>query len=208
MPRYKITFAYEGTDFAGFQRQPHQRTVEGVLTKLINIMAKNPEPAIVVYGSGRTDAGVHALAQTAHFDFPFQLAATSLLKGLNSMCPLDIEIIAVAKVAADFQARYDVTGKRYLYRIAQGEFTNPFKRRYTAHWRFPLDVQKMQQAATDLLGRHDFSSFVAAGAKPGSRVRTIFFPQPFERIALMTRSICRFMAMVLCTTRCELWRRC
>lgn len=68
--RYKITMAYDGTDFYGFQRQPHKRTVEGTLTKIVNKMAKNPDPAIKVYGSGRTDAGVHALGQVAHFDFP------------------------------------------------------------------------------------------------------------------------------------------
>ena len=76
MRRYKITFAYDGTKFAGFQKQPKQRTVEGVLTKLVNRMAKNPTQEIGVYGSGRTDAGVHALAQVAHFDFPDATGAT------------------------------------------------------------------------------------------------------------------------------------
>ncbi|USS92982.1 tRNA pseudouridine(38-40) synthase TruA [Fructilactobacillus ixorae] len=175
--RYKITFAYDGTQFAGFQRQPHQRTVEGVLTKLVNRMAKQPDGTFGVYGSGRTDAGVHALAQVAHFDFPFPIPADKMLKGLNSMCPLDIQIKDVEIVSDTFHARYDVTGKKYLYRLALGPFTDPFKRFYTAHWRFPLDFNRMETAIQDLVGTHNFASFVAAGAKPGSRIRTIFSTQ-------------------------------
>ncbi|NDR76904.1 tRNA pseudouridine(38-40) synthase TruA [Fructilactobacillus sanfranciscensis] len=174
MRRYKITFAYDGTKFAGFQKQPKQRTVEGVLTKLVNRMAKNPTQEIGVYGSGRTDAGVHALAQVAHFDFPFDIPAENMLKGLNSMCPLDIEILKVKIAEPNFHARYDVTGKKYLYKISLGQFTDPFKRFYTAHWRFPMDFEKMEIAIQDFVGKHDFSSFVASGAKPGSRVRTVF----------------------------------
>ncbi|WP_413627007.1 tRNA pseudouridine(38-40) synthase TruA [Fructilactobacillus vespulae] len=174
MRRYKITFAYDGTNFAGFQKQPHQRTVEGVLTKIVNQMAKNPEVELAIFGSGRTDAGVHALAQVAHFDFPFEIPAENMLRGMNSMCPLDIQIKKVEIAASDFHARYDVTGKKYQYKIAQGRFTDPFKRFYTAHWRFPMDFSLMNQAIQDFVGKHDFSSFVASGAKPGSRVRTVF----------------------------------
>ncbi|ANZ57953.1 tRNA pseudouridine(38-40) synthase TruA [Fructilactobacillus lindneri] len=172
--RYKITFAYDGTKFAGFQKQPQQRTIEGVLTRVVNKMAKRADGEISVYGSGRTDAGVHALAQVAHFDFPFDIPADSMLKGLNSMCPLDIEVKDVEIVSNDFHARYDVTGKKYLYRISQGRFTDPFKRNYTAHWRLPIDFSLIDTAIQDFVGKHDFSSFVASGAKPGSRIRTIF----------------------------------
>ena len=93
MFRYKVTLAYDGTLFSGFQRQPHKRTVEGVLFSKINLMAKNPKPAIIVYGSGRTDAGVHALGQVFHFDFPFDLDERSMYKALNSILPLDMEVL-------------------------------------------------------------------------------------------------------------------
>lgn len=174
MARYKITFAYDGTNFAGFQKQPNQRTVEGVIEKSINKMAKNKKNLIGIYASGRTDAGVHALAQVAHFDFPFPISETGMLKGLNSMMPLDILINDVKIVSDDFHARYQVTGKKYIYRIDLGEFTNPFKRNYTTHWRFPYDLEKIKDAIKDLIGEHDFSSFVASGSKVSSNIRNIY----------------------------------
>ncbi|MDT6981038.1 tRNA pseudouridine(38-40) synthase TruA [Levilactobacillus zymae] len=174
MQRYKVTLMYDGTAFAGFQRQPDKRTVEGVLTKVVNKMAKQPDPAIVVYGSGRTDAGVHALAQVVHFDFPFNIPAENMHKGLNSMLPLDMEISRVELAAPDFHARYDVSGKRYLYRMDLGEFRNPFKRNYTGHWKFPVDLGKINSALQDLVGEHDYTSFVASGAQTRTFVRTIY----------------------------------
>lgn len=174
MQRYKITLMYDGTKFAGFQRQPNKRTVEGVLTQVVNKMAKNPQPALKVYGSGRTDAGVHALAQVVHFDFPFSIPAVNMHKGLNSMLPLDMEIKRVEFAAPDFHARYDVSGKRYRYRMDLGEFRNPFKRNYTGHWKFPVDLNKINIALADLVGEHDYTSFVASGAQTRTFVRTIY----------------------------------
>ncbi|MBW1605350.1 tRNA pseudouridine(38-40) synthase TruA [Lactobacillus sp. Sy-1] len=174
MARFKIGLAYDGTKFAGFQKQPNQRTVEGVLTQVVNKMAKNPDPAIAVYGSGRTDAGVHALGQVVHFDFPFQINEVGMLKGINSMLPLDMEVTDVKIVPDDFHARYDVSGKRYQYRFDLSEFINPFKRFYTGHWRFPVDIDKIKQAIPDLVGEHDFSSFVASGSTAKTNVRTIY----------------------------------
>lgn len=169
-----MTLAYDGTNFAGFQRQPNKRTVEGELTRVVNKMAKNPTPSIVVYGSGRTDAGVHALGQVVHFDFPFKMNAQSMLKGLNSMLSLDMEVLNVDCVSDQFHARYDVSGKRYVYRMDLGEFKNPFKRHYTGHWKFPVDLAKIQTAIRDLVGEHDFTSFVASGSSARSHVRTIY----------------------------------
>ncbi|UQS86377.1 tRNA pseudouridine(38-40) synthase TruA [Nicoliella spurrieriana] len=174
MARFKVVLAYDGTNFAGFQRQPHQRTVEGVLTNVINKMAKHPNPAIIVYGSGRTDAGVHALGQVIHFDFPFKISEIGMLKGINSMLPLDMEVSQVIIVDDDFHARYDVSGKRYLYRFDLSEFINPFKRFYTGHWRFPVDINRIKQAIPSLVGEHDFSSFVASGSTAKTNVRTIY----------------------------------
>ena len=172
--RYKVTFAYDGTNFAGFQRQPHKRTVESELTKVVNKMAKMPDPAIIIYGSGRTDAGVHALGQVAHFDFPFDLTTENMRRGLNSMLPVDMEVLKVEQVTSDFHARYDVSGKRYVYRMDLGEFRNPFKRNYTGHWKFPVNVDLIRQAERDLIGEHDFTSFVASGSSARTNYRTIY----------------------------------
>lgn len=165
---------YDGTKFSGFERQPNQRTVEGVLTQKVNVMAKKPDPPIIIYGSGRTDAGVHAIAQVAHFDFPFDLPTQAVYKGLNSMLPLDMEVTKVERVSQQFHARYDVSGKKYIYRMYLGEFQNPFKRNYTGHWKFPINLEKVKRALVDLEGEHDFTSFVASGSTARSNIRTIY----------------------------------
>ena len=102
MYRYKITFAYDGSNFSGFQIQPHKRTVEQVLKNAVNKIAKHPIPEIPVIGSGRTDAGVHALNQVAHFDIPYRLSNESMRKALNSILPLDILIKKAELVDNDF----------------------------------------------------------------------------------------------------------
>ena len=173
MYRYKITFAYDGTNFSGFQIQPHKRTVEQVLKNAVNKIAKHPDPAIPVIWSGRTDAGVHALNQVAHFDIPYHLSNDSMRKALNSILPLDILVKKAEEVSPDFHARYSAHRKTYRYRVDQGEFVNPFKRNYTAHFKFPLDLARMQEAAQDFIGEHDFTSFVASGSQAKSNVRTV-----------------------------------
>lgn len=173
MHRYKITFAYDGTNFSGFQIQPHKRTVEQVLKNAVNKIAKHPDPAISVIGSGRTDAGVHALNQVAHFDIPYHLSNDSMRKALNSILPLDILVKKAEEVIPDFHARYSAHRKTYRYRVDQGEFVNPFKRNYTAHFKYPLDLAKMKEAAKDFIGEHDFTSFVASGSQAKSNFRTV-----------------------------------
>lgn len=172
--RYKITFAYDGTNFAGFQVQPKQRTVELALTNAVNKIAKKPTPPIAVYGSGRTDSGVHALGQVAHFDLPYQIPNESLRKALNSILPLDILVNEVEMVDESFHARFNAHFKTYRYRVSLGEFVDPFKRNYTGHCKYSLDIANMQEAAKSLVGEHDFTSFVASGSGTKSNVRTIY----------------------------------
>lgn len=174
MYRYKITFAYDGTNFSGFQIQPNKRTVEQTLKNAVNKIAKNPEPPLSVIGSGRTDAGVHALNQVAHFDCPYKLGNDSMRKALNSLLPLDIIVKKAELVSPDFHARFNAHSKHYRYRVDQSDFVNPFKRNYTAHFKYPVDVAKMQKSAQDLVGEHDFTSFVASGSQALSNVRTIY----------------------------------
>ena len=140
----------------------------------VNKIAKNPEPPLSVIGSGRTDAGVHALNQVAHFDCPYKLGNDSMRKALNSLLPLDIIVKKAELVSPDFHARFNAHSKHYRYRVDQSDFVNPFKRNYTAHFKYPVDVAKMQKAAQDLVGEHDFTSFVASGSQALSNVRTIY----------------------------------
>lgn len=172
--RYKIEFAYDGTHFAGFQVQPNERTVELVLQNAVNKIGKKPDEIIHVYASGRTDAGVHALGQVAHFDLPFDIAPKSVRRALNSLLPLDVIVNTVEKVDPNFHARFNAHDKLYRYRVSQGEFVDPFRRNYTGHFKYPLNVEIMAQSSQALVGTHDFSSFVASGGGSQNNVRTIY----------------------------------
>ncbi|MCH4172181.1 MAG: tRNA pseudouridine(38-40) synthase TruA [Lactobacillus sp.] len=175
MTRYKLTMAYDGTDFSGFQRQPNQRTVQGVLEKALLKMTKGV--AVTVHGSGRTDAGVHALGQVIHFDYPGNIPAENMLKALNSLMPLDTEILNSAIVPETFHAQFNTTGKRYLYKVDRGYYTNPFTRHYAGHYPYPLDLERIKLALEDVKGTHDFTSFAASGGVIKNKVRTIYDAQ-------------------------------
>lgn len=172
MTRYKLIMAYDGTEFSGFQRQPAQRTVQGVLEKALMKMAKGQ--FVQVHGSGRTDAGVHALGQVIHFDFPGNIPAENMLKALNSLMPLDTEILDSAIVDENFHAQYNTKGKRYFYRVSRSYYTNPFTRHYTGHYAYPLDLKRIEAALEDVKGTHDFTSFAASGGVIKNKVRTIY----------------------------------
>ena len=171
--RYKVTIAYDGTHFAGFQSQPHQRTVQSVLEKAVNKMSKTSN-YIKIFGSGRTDAGVHALGQVIHFDFPHDLSAENMLKALNSILPLDCVVVKCEIVSRNFHARYSAHNKRYMYRVSQSYFVDPFKRNYTGHYKYPVNIQLIEEALPDVIGTHDFSSFVASGSQTKNHIRTIY----------------------------------
>ena len=172
--RYKMTMAYDGHLFHGFQTQRNQRTVQGTVEAALTKMTKGKE--VIVQGSGRTDAGVHALGQVIHFDYPGNIIPPKrMLFALNSMMPLDIVFRKSEIVNKNFHVRYSTTGKWYRYRVSLDKFTNPFKRFYTGHYPYPVDVSKMQQAAKDLLGTHDFTSFAASGGQIKNKIRTMYY---------------------------------
>ena len=173
MPRYRAIVAYDGTDFSGWQVQPSKRTVQGELEKAVNRMAKNPEQPIRVQGSGRTDAGVHALGQVAHFDLPFDIPESGVRKGLATMLPFDIEIKKVEKVDADFHAQYSAHTKTYQYRLSNRAFRDPFKRNYTGYWPRRIEPSKIAAAINDYLGEHDWQSFAASGFQAKTTIRTV-----------------------------------
>jgi tRNA pseudouridine38-40 synthase len=173
----KLTLAYDGHDFAGWQVQPNRPTIQGTLVSVIEqITGEKTLPQ----GSGRTDAGVHALAQAATVSIESSIPLKNLRKALNDVLPRAIRVLSVEEVAADFHARKSAHAKTYQYRIYRGEICPPFLARYVYHHPFPLDEEAMIQAAAVVVGEHDFTSFAAVDpeirkdADEASNVRTIY----------------------------------
>jgi len=174
MRRIKVTLAYEGTEFHGWQVQPGLRTIQGVLQEALEGLENGP---VLVAGSGRTDAGVHALGQVAAFSMKNPIPAENLKRALNQVLPKEIRILTAADCPEVFHPRFDAVSKTYEYRIWRGEICSPFLQRYVHHHPFALDVEKMIEAAPVLEGEHDFSAFAAADERDilgHSKVRRIF----------------------------------
>ncbi len=159
MARFRITLEYDGTDFAGFQLQPNARSVQGVVEAAIAEITREERR---VYPAGRTDAGVHARGQVAHFDSGTRLTAADLARGLNAVLPRDAAVVALAEAAPEFDARRDARAKLYAYRIVNRPEPSPLRARTHLHLRATLDVAAMAAAAKSLLGSHDFSAFRGA----------------------------------------------
>ncbi|WP_302187753.1 tRNA pseudouridine(38-40) synthase TruA [uncultured Lactobacillus sp.] len=172
--RYKLKLTYDGHLFHGFQSQPNQRTIQGTVEEILKRMTKGKE--VTVYGSGRTDAGVHSVGQVIHFDYPGnKIPPQNMIKALNSQLPMDMVFTECEIVDQNFHARFSVKGKWYRYRVSLDRFVNPFKRFYTGHYPYKVDLQRMQEAAKDLLGRHDFTSFAASGGQIEDKVRDMYY---------------------------------
>ncbi len=154
--RYFITFSYDGSEFSGYQKQPKKRTIQGELETALKKINDNNK--VEVHASGRTDAGVHAMNQKAHFDIDVKITEEKLQKGLNSLLPPDIYVKKVQQVDDDFHARFNATGKEYIYKINMGEY-NPLERKYVYQHNQKLDVSEMQRALKYIEGTHSFKSF-------------------------------------------------
>jgi tRNA pseudouridine38-40 synthase len=168
---HKLTIAYRGTDFAGWQIQPGKRTVQQCLEDAV---AKIWGAKISVQGSGRTDTGVHALGQVASFNAPKLHTAGVLQRALNANLPRDVRVVKCRLVSPAFHARFDARGKTYRYLLWNHLVQDPFT--LDTHWHLPreLDPAAMRQAARLLLGRHDFASFTSnPGYERESTVRTM-----------------------------------
>ena len=172
MVRYKAIIAYDGTNFNGFQKQPNGRTVQEEVEKTLQRMANGKE--ITVFGSGRTDAGVHAIGQVIHFDYPEERPLERMRFALDTQSPEDIAVRKVEIVSEEFHARYLVKEKTYQFRVDRGKPRSPFRRHYASYYPYPLDLGKIQRALPDLLGTHDFTSFCASGSSIEDKVRTIY----------------------------------
>lgn len=165
-----MTFSYDGSDFKGYQKQPKTRTVQRELENILKKINKDKDVSVVA--SGRTDAGVHAINQKAHFDLEEELDEDKLLHSMNSMLDKDIYIKSIEKVSDNFHARFNTTGKEYVYQINMGEY-NPLERKYVYQHNKKLDVVEMQRAMKYLEGTHSFKSFTKADEEKEDYVRTL-----------------------------------
>ena len=173
MRRIKLTIAYDGTDFHGWQVQPGLATIQGQLEQVFSEIEGS---AVHVAGSGRTDAGVHALRQTAAISLANPIPIKNLRKAANRLLPPSIRVLEAAEAAPDFHPRYQAVSKTYEYRIYRGEVCPPLEWRYARHYPFPLDVNRMTALAPVIEGQHDFAAFAAADDRElETTVRTIFF---------------------------------
>ncbi|MDR1567339.1 MAG: tRNA pseudouridine(38-40) synthase TruA [Streptococcaceae bacterium] len=179
MTRYKAIIAYDGTNFHGFQRQPNVRSVQEELEKTLTKL--NSNLPVIVQGSGRTDAHVHALGQVIHFDLNEQREIEKLRFALDTQSTEDIAIHSIEIVANDWHARYQPHQKTYLFRLDNNKSRNPFIRTYTSHFPYPLDISKMAFAIKQLEGTHDFTGFTASGTSVENKIRTIFHTEIFRK---------------------------
>jgi len=174
MRKLRFEVAYDGTDFHGWQVQLSLPTVQGVLEQVIGQIEGKP---VRVIGSGRTDAGVHALAQVAAVSIENPIPPDNFRRAVNRLLPASVRVSQVSEVAEEFHPRFDARRKTYEYRVFRDEVCPPFERRYLLHYPYPLDEVAMMAAAPLLEGEHDFTAFAATDEKDAlnaSRVRTIF----------------------------------
>ena len=170
MRTFKLVLGYDGSDFAGWQWQPDQRTIQGELQAALERITQTQAKCTA---SGRTDAGVHALGQVVSFDSPTQLAPAVLAKALNAELPEDMLVFEVAEAPAGFHALRDALRKRYRYVIQDGRLPDLFSRKYVWHVYQRLDADAMRRAAAALVGTHDFASYETSGSPRLTTVRTV-----------------------------------
>jgi len=159
MRHFKLTIAYDGTDFHGWQIQAEKPTIQG---EIVSVLRRLTQEHVYLHGAGRTDAGVHALGQVGSFRTQSALTAGEFQRALNALLPQTIRIVGSEEVGPDFDARWSARGKIYRYRIYRGKVVPPMIWRYVLHYPFPLDEDAMRDAAARFIGTHDFASFAAS----------------------------------------------
>ena len=167
---FKLTIQYDGTDFHGWQIQDGLRTVQGELTRALSLIEGQE---VIVHGSGRTDAGVHAEGQVANVALERQITPEKLRQAINGNLTADVRVNAVEVVPDHFHARYSAERKEYVYRIVRDDVVSPFWYRFVHQEKRPLDLNRMRACSEPLLGEHDWTAFSAAQSDTNSRIRTI-----------------------------------
>ncbi len=167
---YRITLAYDGTDYHGWQIQAGKPTIQGVLSQ---VLARFEGAPVVVHGAGRTDAGVHAEGQVVSFRLTREWEGTALRRALNGNLPPEIRVLEAAPAEDSFHARFDARSKTYRYRIFTAEVMDPFLVRYAYHYPYPLDQERLRADGQAFVGTHDFSAFTVAACETKTRVRRL-----------------------------------
>lgn len=171
MSRYKMIVEYDGGDYRGFQRQVGLPTVQEEIEKALSIRLQEN---ITIHASGRTDAGVHAIGQTVHFDTDKEIQTQDFGFRINTLLPENIAIKSCEKVNDDFHSQYNAKRKTYLYKICMSKVHSPLKRKYYYVCGYSLDIDKMRKASEYLIGEHDFRSFMLSDTEKDNTVRTIY----------------------------------
>jgi len=168
--KYRITLAYDGTDYFGWQTQLNQPTIQAALG---DALEKLEGALVTTHAAGRTDAGVHAEGQVVSFRLQREWRGGDLRRALNGNLPQDIRVIDAAPADEEFHARFDAKSKTYRYQIYTAEVMNPFLVRYAWHYPYPLDVERMVEESRELIGAHDFTAFTVADCETKTNVRTV-----------------------------------
>lgn len=202
---HKLTIQYDGTDYVGWQRQATGTSIQGLIESALEPIEGGP---VTVTGAGRTDAGVHAVAQVASVSLTTTIDEAALQRALNAALPQAVRVIQVERAAPDFHARFNARGKTYQYRIVNGPFISPFEHRYGWHLPHPLDVPLMQEAGRALVGTHDFAAFQGAGTEVKTTERTITaleveFDDPHVSITISADGFLRHMVRAIVGTLVE-----
>ncbi|HHT38048.1 MAG TPA: tRNA pseudouridine(38-40) synthase TruA [Mollicutes bacterium] len=171
MKRYLITFAYDATNYHGYQKQPNLKTIQGVIEEALTSI--NDDEKVIMHAASRTDKGVHALNQKAHFDLKVKITPYKLKRALNSKIPNDIHIKDAEEVESTFHARYLAVKKEYLYILNMDEY-NPIERNYVYQYNKELNIEEMKKAIKYFEGEQDFTSFVSAEDLKDNNTRIIY----------------------------------
>ena len=170
MRNYKLTIAYDGTNYHGWQMQANARTIQGEMTRVLSLLDHRP---VTLHGAGRTDAGVHAEAQVANVFLERAFVPGQLRDAINGNLDRDLRVMLVEPAGDSFEARFSAKSKTYRYDISTAPVLSPFDVRYVHHYRGALDAEEMRRAAALLIGRHDFSAFTVAAIDMTDRVRAL-----------------------------------
>lgn len=181
MKRYKIILAYEGTSYGGWQVQQNSTSIQELTQRAISTLLRRDH--VDVTGSSRTDAGVHALGQVAHFSHDAPIVSEKFLYSVNSLLPRDIRVLKLEPVDPTFHARYSAKGKIYHYHLHTDPIMSPFQRHVRTHFPYPIDLPMLRRVATHFVGTHDFKAFANAngqGAAARGSIRTLYRLEIFE----------------------------
>ncbi len=171
MKNIALTLMYDGSNYFGYQRQSGFVTIQQVIEDALSKITKEK---ITVSGCGRTDSGVHALNYVLSFKTNSSMPTEKYPVALNSILPKDISVIGAKDVSDSFDGRFSVKRKTYIYKIHNSEIPNPFLKKYSCHYKYKLDIEKMRESAKHIIGEHDFRCFMASGAQVKTTVRTVY----------------------------------